>query len=51
MGKIRTSAISYWRGVPKDFHNFGKLVLPNYPIYQPQGLIYYDFLKTLRLNI
>jgi hypothetical protein len=50
MGKIRTSTISYWRGIPKDFHSYGQLVLPNYPIYQPQGLIYYDFLRNLRLN-
>uniref|UniRef100_A0A6C0DH98 Uncharacterized protein n=1 Tax=viral metagenome TaxID=1070528 RepID=A0A6C0DH98_9ZZZZ len=42
MGKIRTSAISYWRGVPKDFHSFGALTQANYPIVQPQEIILRD---------
>ncbi len=36
MGKIRTSAISYWRGIPKDYHSFGYFTQGNYPIVQPQ---------------
>ena len=39
MGKIRTSAISYWRGVPKDLHSFAYLAQANYPIVQPQQII------------
>jgi hypothetical protein len=39
MGKVRTSAISYWRGIPKDYHSFGILTQANYPIVQPQEII------------
>jgi hypothetical protein len=39
MGHIRTSAISYWRGVPKNLHGYGQLALANYPIVQPQQII------------
>jgi len=39
MGHIRTSAISYWRGVPKNLHGYGQLTLANYPIVQPQQII------------
>jgi hypothetical protein len=39
MGHVRTSAISYWRGVPKSFHTFGYFTLGNYPIVQPQQII------------
>jgi len=39
MGKVRTSAISYWRGVPKDYHSFGILTQANYPIVQPQQIV------------
>jgi hypothetical protein len=46
MGHLRTSAISYWRGVPKDFHAFGYFTQANYPIVQPQQII----LNTLNNN-
>jgi hypothetical protein len=36
MGKVRTSASFYSRGVPKDFHAFGYFTQANYPILQPQ---------------
>jgi hypothetical protein len=36
MGKVRTSASFYSRGVPKDFHSFGYFTQANYPILQPQ---------------
>jgi hypothetical protein len=36
MGKVRTSASFYSRGVPKDFHAFGYFTQANYPIVQPQ---------------
>jgi hypothetical protein len=36
MGKVRTSASFYSRGIPKDFHNFAYLTQANYPIIQPQ---------------
>jgi hypothetical protein len=39
MGHIRTSAITYWRGVPKNLHGYGQLTLANYPIVQPQQII------------
>jgi hypothetical protein len=39
MGKVRTSAISYWRGVPKDYHSFGIFTQANYPIVQPQQIV------------
>jgi hypothetical protein len=39
MGKIRTSAISYWRGVPKNLHGYGYLTQANYPIVQPQQIV------------
>jgi len=39
MGHIRTSAITYWRGVPKTLHGYGQLTLANYPIVQPQQII------------
>lgn len=39
MGHIRTSAISYWRGVPKNLHGYGQLTLANYPVVQPQQII------------
>jgi hypothetical protein len=44
MGHIRTSAISYWRGVPNYFHGYGQLTLANFPIVQPQQL------KLIALN-
>jgi hypothetical protein len=39
MGKVRTSASFYSRGVPKDFHAFGYFTQANYPIVQPQEQI------------
>jgi len=36
MGKVRTSASFYSRGVPKDFHALGYFTQANYPIVQPQ---------------
>ena len=50
MGKIRTSAISYWRGIPKDFHSFGYLTQANYPIVQPQQRLI-DEIYNNRQNI
>lgn len=46
-GKGRTSAISYYRGVPKYFHTYGALVQANYPIVQPQRLVFFDFLRNV----
>ena len=46
-GKGRTSAIFYGRGIPKNFHGFGKLAQANYPIVQPQSVFFYSFLRTL----
>jgi hypothetical protein len=40
MGKVRTGAIFYRRGIPNDLHLFGAFTQANYPIIQPQkGLI------------
>jgi hypothetical protein len=40
MGKVRTSASFYSRGIPKSFHSFGYFTQANYPIIQPQeGII------------
>lgn len=39
MGSVRTSAIFYYRGVPKTFTDFGLLASGNYPIFQPARLI------------
>jgi len=40
MGKIRTSASFYRRGIPNNLHSFGYLTQANYPIVQPQqGII------------
>jgi len=38
MPGIKTSTSFYYRGVPKDFTNFGILASANYPIYQPTPL-------------
>ena len=35
MGHLRTSAIFYYRGVPKTAKNFGGIALGNYSIVQP----------------
>lgn len=35
MGSVRTSAIFYFRGVPKNFNDFGLVASGNYPIFQP----------------
>lgn len=39
MGKVRTSASFYSRGIPKEFHTFGYFTQANYPILQPQQRI------------
>ena len=39
MGKVRTSASFYTRGIPKYFHTFGYFAQGNYPIVQPQEKI------------
>jgi hypothetical protein len=36
MGKVRTSASFYKRGIPTNFHSFGYFTQANYPIVQPQ---------------
>jgi hypothetical protein len=46
MGKIRTSAISYWRGIPKEFNGYAGLAQENYPIVQPQQIIINYFNKN-----
>lgn len=46
-GKGRTSAIFYRRGVPNSFTGFGVLAQANYPIVQPQRIVFYDFLRTV----
>jgi hypothetical protein len=46
-GKGRTSAIFYYRGIPKNFHGFGKLAQANYPIVQPQRAVFYSFLRNV----
>jgi hypothetical protein len=50
MGKVRTSASFYRRGVPNDFHSFGYFTQANYPIVQPQyGIIY--LLNNKKTNV
>lgn len=49
-GKIRTSAMGYYRGIPKDLHSFAGLMQANYPIVQPQRAFFYDFLRTADLR-
>lgn len=39
MGKVRTSAIFYRRGIPSSFESFGYFTQANYPIVQPQNNI------------
>ena len=46
MGKIRTSASFYRRGIPSTFHSFGHFTQGNYPIVQPQ----YSVLRSLNNN-
>jgi hypothetical protein len=46
-GKGRTSAIFYRRGVPNSFGSFGVLTQANYPIVQPQRIVFYDFLRNI----
>jgi len=46
MGKVRTSANFYKRGIPNDFHSFGYFTQANYPIVQPQN----DVLRLLNNN-
>lgn len=46
MGKVRTSASFYSRGIPKDFHAFGYFTQANYPIVQPQQ----EILRMLNNN-
>lgn len=50
MGKLRTSANSYWRGVPNSANYFGYLVQGNYQIVQPQRTSYYGFLQNINYN-
>lgn len=38
MGKVRTSAAFYRRGVSNQNKNFGTAAQGNYPIIQPMGL-------------
>jgi hypothetical protein len=35
MGSVKTSAIFYYRGVPRTFTDFGLVASGNYPIFQP----------------
>jgi hypothetical protein len=49
MGKLRTSANSYWRGVPNNANYFGYLVQGNYQIVQPQITPYYGFLRNTNI--
>jgi hypothetical protein len=40
MGSVKTSAIFYYRGVPKTFTDFGKVASGNYAIFQPTRPIF-----------
>ena len=35
MGKIRTSSMGYYRGIPSSATFFGKLIQGNYAVVQP----------------
>jgi hypothetical protein len=45
-GKVRTSASFYRRGIPNNFHAFGGLTQANYPIVQPQSIIFLDIIRN-----
>lgn len=46
-GKVRTSTMGYYRGIPKNLHSFAALMQANYTIVQPQRILFYDFLRNV----
>ena len=47
MGKVRTSAIFYRRGVPNQVALFGVATQANYPVVQPNSFLNYNYVNNL----
>ena len=47
MGKVRTSAIFYRRGVPNNVPWFGIATQANYPVVQPNTFLTYNYVNNL----
>jgi hypothetical protein len=50
MGKVRTSAIFYRRGVPDQVAFFGVATQANYPVVQPNSFLNYNYITNLIQN-